>query len=91
MTSDPTFNTHEAWQQLGVDPRDPNAMLKALLMQQRKIEFLERQVVELGERVAGQIKDHGTLEHNLTLAHETLEHRHDQLAERVRSMAWKTA
>lgn len=81
--SSPGFNTHEAWQQLGVDPRDANAMLKVMLGLRKDLDALTAEVhVDMEKRI-GQIEA-------ISAAMETQSAQFRQLAERVRSISWKT-
>lgn len=41
------FNVHEAWEEVGVDPHDPNAMLKVLVRQKRELATMAGRVADL--------------------------------------------
>lgn len=61
------FNTHEAWEQLGVDPRDANAMLKVMLGLRKDLDALTAEVhVDMEKRMLEVERRIATLQENVS-------------------------
>jgi len=88
------FNVHSAWEKLGVNPHDPNAMLKVMLKQQEDITNLTVQLHDTAKNLLETTENLSKLvavATELVTTVQELESKHDTLAERVRSMSHRVA